>query len=126
VRGMTVTVERIEEEDEGKTIVWTCASLSTPGGSIPVKLGESKMAASLADAVPPILEWIKTAHPKGSGSGGGKGGRSSGDMKEASAKAPVAARVTRDHKNPGGGMGLMPSNQFTLAMFQVPVKLRDF
>lgn len=43
VRGMTVTVERVEEEDEGKTIVWTCASLSTPGGSIPVKLGESKM-----------------------------------------------------------------------------------
>jgi len=43
VRGMTVTVERIEEQDDGKTIVWTCASLSTPGGSIPVKLGESKM-----------------------------------------------------------------------------------
>lgn len=43
VRGMTVTVERISEEDEGKTIVWSCASLSSPGGSIPVKLGESKM-----------------------------------------------------------------------------------
>jgi hypothetical protein len=43
VRGTTVTVERISEEDDGNTIVWTCASLSTPGGSIPVKLGESKM-----------------------------------------------------------------------------------
>lgn len=43
VRGTTVTVERISEEDDGETIRWTCASLSTPGGSIPVKLGESKM-----------------------------------------------------------------------------------
>ncbi|GAA6005223.1 hypothetical protein JCM11491_002626 [Sporobolomyces phaffii] len=123
VRGTTVTVERISEEDEGRTIRWSCASLSTPGGSIPVKLGESKMAASLAGSVPPILEWIKTAHPKGSGT---KGTDSAFDSEEASAKAPVAARVTKDPTNPGGGMGLMPTGRFTLEMFQRPVKLRDF
>ncbi|GAA5909663.1 uncharacterized protein JCM6883_004592 [Sporobolomyces salmoneus] len=126
VRGTTVTVERISEEDDGETICWTCASLSTPGGSIPVKLGESKMAASLADAVPPILTWIKKAHPKGSGPGSGSANGGALETKEASSKAPVAARVTRDAKNPGGGMGLMPTHRFTLEMFQRPVKLRDF
>lgn len=48
------------------------------------------------------------------------------DAKEASSKAPVAARVTRDPSNPGGGMGLMPTGRFTLEMFQQPVKLREF
>lgn len=126
VRGTTVTVERISEEDDGDTIIWTCASLSTPGGSIPVKLGESKMAASLADAVPPILKWMKKAHPKGSGPDHGSSNGGAIDVNEASSKAPVAARVTRDVKNPGGGMGLMPSGRFTLEMFQRPVQLREF
>ncbi|GAA5982936.1 hypothetical protein JCM5350_001561 [Sporobolomyces pararoseus] len=126
VRGTTVTVERISEEEDGKTIRWTCASLSTPGGSIPVKLGESKMAASLADAVPPILKWIKKAHPKGSGADYGSTNGGALDKKESSSKAPVAARVTRDEKNPGGGMGLMPTGRFTLEMFQRPVTLREF
>ncbi|GAA5934074.1 uncharacterized protein JCM15063_000547 [Sporobolomyces koalae] len=129
VRGTTVTVERIEEADDGETIVWSCASLSTPGGSIPVKLGESKMAASLADAVPPILEWMKKAHPKGSGPDvvpKGVAGGSTKTTKEASEKAPVSARITRDVKNPGGGMGLMAAGRLTLDMFQRPVKLREF
>ncbi|GAA6061053.1 hypothetical protein JCM10212_000096 [Sporobolomyces blumeae] len=122
VRGTTVTVERIMEVDDGKTIRWICASLSTPGGSIPVKLGESKMAASLADAVPPILSWMKKAHPPGSGlSTRGAGGPA--DMEAASKKAPVAARTTRGTSS---AMGIMPQGRFTLEMFQRPVQLREY
>lgn len=42
VRGTQATVERIREVDGGD-IEWSCASLSTPGGNIPVKMAESKM-----------------------------------------------------------------------------------
>jgi cytoskeletal protein RodZ len=42
VRGTQATVERVREL-EGGEIEWSCASLSTPGGSIPVKLSEGKM-----------------------------------------------------------------------------------
>jgi hypothetical protein len=42
VRGTQATVERIREVGGGD-IEWSCASLSTPGGNIPVKMAESKM-----------------------------------------------------------------------------------
>lgn len=45
VRGTQATVERVREL-EGGEIEWTCASVSTPGGNIPVRLSESKMCVS--------------------------------------------------------------------------------
>ncbi|GAA5923024.1 hypothetical protein JCM1841_000286 [Sporobolomyces salmonicolor] len=114
VRGTTATCERIREVEGGKEIEWVCASLSTPGGSIPVKLSESKMAASLADGVPPVLDWIRRAHPPHATSSAG------------TPKTPTAPKVTRDLANPGGGMGRMPAHKFTLEMFQRPVQLRDY
>ncbi|GAA5892613.1 hypothetical protein JCM5296_006175 [Sporobolomyces johnsonii] len=113
VRGTTATCERIREVAGGKEIEWTCVSLSTPGGSIPVKLGESKMAASLADGVPPVLDWIRKAHPAPSSS-------------SSTPKTPTTPKVTRDVANPGGGMGRMPAHRFTLEMFQKPVQLREY
>ena len=47
VRGTQATVERVREL-EGGEIEWTCASLSTPGGNIPVRLSESKMCVLLS------------------------------------------------------------------------------
>ncbi|BGP14539.1 hypothetical protein JCM10213_001887 [Rhodosporidiobolus nylandii] len=122
VRGTTATVERIRELDGGE-IEWTCASLSTPGGSIPVKLSESKMAQSLADAVPSILTWMAKAHPPNASAI--KTGTYTADT-PASAQNPAKARVTGDTANPGGGMGRMPAGRFTLEMFQKEVPLRDY
>lgn len=42
VRGTQATVERIREVDGGD-IEWSCASLSTPGGNLPIKMVEGKM-----------------------------------------------------------------------------------
>ncbi|BGP38574.1 hypothetical protein JCM10449v2_002509 [Rhodotorula kratochvilovae] len=122
VRGMTATIERIRELDGGE-IEWTCASLSTPGGSIPVKLSESKMANSLADSVPSILTWMAKAHPPGASHI--KTGTYTADT-PASAQRPANVRQTAGANNPGGGMGLMPAGRFTLEMFQKEVPLRDY
>ncbi|GAA5967148.1 hypothetical protein JCM11641_000455 [Rhodosporidiobolus odoratus] len=122
VRGTTATVERIREVDGGD-IEWTCASLSTPGGSIPVKLVESKMAQSLADSVPSILTWISKAHPPNASAV--KSGTYTANS-NASAQNPSKPRVTTDVANPGGGMGRMPAGRFTLEMFQKEVPLRDY
>ncbi|GAA5829404.1 hypothetical protein JCM11251_005036 [Rhodosporidiobolus azoricus] len=122
VRGTTATVERVREL-EGGNIEWTCASLSTPGGSIPVKLSESKMAQSLADSVPSILTWMSSAHPPNSSAV--KSGTYTADS-AASAANPSKPRVTADLANPGGGMGIMPAGRLRLEDFQKEVVLRDF
>ncbi|GAA6037968.1 hypothetical protein JCM8097_009514 [Rhodosporidiobolus ruineniae] len=122
VRGTTATVERIRELPGGD-IEWACASLSTPGGSIPVKLSESKMAQSLADGVPPILQWMSERHPPNASAI--KSHEYTADS-VASAQNPTKPRVTTDVANPGGGMGKMPPGRFTLEMFQKPVPLRDY
>ncbi|GAA6003145.1 uncharacterized protein JCM10292_002890 [Rhodotorula paludigena] len=122
VRGTQATVERVREL-EGGTIEWSCASLSTPGGNIPVKLSESKMANSLADAVPSILAWMNRSHPPGASHI--KSGTYTADT-PANAQKPARLRQTQDAANPGGGMGLMPAGRFTLEMFQKEVPLRDY
>ncbi|GAA5868715.1 hypothetical protein JCM8547_003792 [Rhodosporidiobolus lusitaniae] len=122
VRGTSCTVERIKEIDGGD-IEWTCASLSTPGGSIPVKLSESKMSQSLADAVPSVLSWMQKAHPPNASAI--KTGTYTADS-TASAQNPTKPRVTTDVVNPGGGMGKMPAGRLTLEMFQREVPLRDY
>ncbi|GAA5936631.1 hypothetical protein JCM3775_000151 [Rhodotorula graminis] len=121
VRGTQATVERVREL-EGGEIEWTCASLSTPGGSIPVRLSESKMSQSLADAVPTILTWMAKSHPPGASHI--KSGGYTADS-PASAQRPAKLRQTAQTANPGGGMGLMPAGRFTLEMFQREVPLRD-
>ncbi|GAA5884478.1 hypothetical protein JCM6882_005267 [Rhodosporidiobolus microsporus] len=123
VRGTTATVERVRELEDGD-IEWCCASLSTPGGSIPVKLSESKMANSLADAVPSILTWMSHAHPPSSRSI--KSGSYTVADSPASAANPSKPRVTADTDNPGGGMGRMPPHRFRLEDFQKEVPLREY
>ncbi|KAK4053558.1 hypothetical protein OIV83_001726 [Microbotryomycetes sp. JL201] len=61
VRGRLVSVERIKRTRQNGELVteWSCCSRSTPGGSIPVRVAESHMAASLADSVPPFLQYLE-------------------------------------------------------------------
>ncbi|BGP23413.1 hypothetical protein Rt10032_c02g0848 [Rhodotorula toruloides] len=122
VRGTQATVERVREL-EGGEIEWSCASLSTPGGNIPVKLSEGKMAASLADAVPAILSWMSKKYPPNAGAI--KSGTYS-STSDASARKPAQLRTTKDAANPGGGMGVMPAGKLPLELFRRPVKLREF
>ncbi|KAJ8295963.1 putative CDP-alcohol phosphatidyltransferase class-I family protein C22A12.10 [Rhodotorula toruloides] len=121
VRGTQATVERVREL-EGGEIEWSCASLSTPGGNIPVKLSEGKMAASLADAVPSILTWMSSKYPPNASSI--KSGTYS-STSDASARKPAQLRTTKDAANPGGGMGVMPAGRLPLELFRKPVKLRE-
>ncbi|GAA5976332.1 hypothetical protein JCM10908_005462 [Rhodotorula pacifica] len=126
VRGTQATVERIRELDGGG-IEWSCASLSTPGGNIPVKLAEGKMAQSLADGVPAVLTWMDKKYPPSASHI--KNGTYTADS-EATARNPAPVRVTDKSAHPGGSHGLMPPmaarGLWTLEMFQQPVLLRDY
>ncbi|GAA6019483.1 hypothetical protein JCM10207_001404 [Rhodosporidiobolus poonsookiae] len=124
VRGTQATIERVREVDGGD-IEWSCASLSTPGGSIPVKLSESKMSQTIADAVPSVLAWMAKAHPPSASSSGVKTGTYTADSAP-SAQNPTKPRVTSDLDNPGGGMGRMPAGKLPLHLFQQEVPLREY
>lgn len=153
VRGTQVTVERIREV-EGGEIEWSNASLSTPGGNLPVKMVEGKMrvalplpagrqssrsteadcglfvvdrAQNLADAVPAILTWMNKKYPPSAS--GVKNGTYTADS-EATARNPVPVRTTDTSEHPGGSHGRMPAmasqGTWTVEMFQQPVHLREF
>lgn len=83
MRGSYVAVEEVKELENGE-IEWTCASRSTPGGSIPTRLAESHMfvlffslslvwtlmesrerrASSLATHIPHYFSWLKARNEK--------------------------------------------------------------
>ncbi|KAM0788619.1 hypothetical protein ACM66B_001738 [Microbotryomycetes sp. NB124-2] len=60
VRGRLTSVEQVKRVNkDGHTVMqWSCCSRSTPGGSIPIRVAESHMAASLADSVQPFLKYL--------------------------------------------------------------------
>lgn len=43
VRGRYCSVEEVRKMENGE-VVWRCASMSTPGGSIPIRIAESHMS----------------------------------------------------------------------------------
>ncbi|KAF8643777.1 hypothetical protein AX16_008796 [Volvariella volvacea WC 439] len=63
VRGRYVSVERIQELENGK-IEWRMATSSTPGGSIPSFIVESTMAGKIAQDVPHFFKWLKSLPPE--------------------------------------------------------------
>ncbi|RDX56474.1 hypothetical protein OH76DRAFT_1451588 [Lentinus brumalis] len=57
VKGRYVSVERIQELDNGK-VEWHMATSSTPGGSIPQFVAESSMASTISHDVTHFLGWL--------------------------------------------------------------------
>ncbi|KAG8785396.1 hypothetical protein FRC12_017656 [Ceratobasidium sp. 428] len=57
VRGRYVSVERVRELDG--QVEWTMATMSNPGGMVPLFLSNSQMPSKIAEDVPHVLEWLK-------------------------------------------------------------------
>ncbi|GAA5852383.1 hypothetical protein JCM9279_001182 [Rhodotorula babjevae] len=68
VRARYVSVEHVEEDDEGG-VVWTMAVASDAGGAIPRWITERAMPAKVAEDVPSFVEWV-TKTEKGEGGEG--------------------------------------------------------
>jgi len=57
--GKYVSVERIAEIEEGRTVEWRMATCLTPGGSIPQFLTELSIPGQIAKDVPHLIHWLK-------------------------------------------------------------------
>ncbi|GAA5967010.1 hypothetical protein JCM11641_000414 [Rhodosporidiobolus odoratus] len=58
VRGRYVSVEHVQETEEGGT-VWTMAVSSDPGGWVPRLISDWVMPGKVSEDVPSFLEWMK-------------------------------------------------------------------
>ncbi|RPD66414.1 hypothetical protein L226DRAFT_542957 [Lentinus tigrinus ALCF2SS1-7] len=57
VKGRYVSVERLQELDDGK-VEWRMATSSTPGGNIPQFVADSSMASTISHDVTHFLAWL--------------------------------------------------------------------
>ncbi|GAA5925693.1 hypothetical protein JCM3775_001475 [Rhodotorula graminis] len=76
VRARYVSVEHVEEDEEGG-VVWTMAVSSDAGGAIPRCITERAMPNKIAQDVPSFVEWVTrtgTGGSRGEGEGEGEGG----------------------------------------------------
>ncbi|KAG9125183.1 hypothetical protein FRC07_008660 [Ceratobasidium sp. 392] len=58
VRGRYVSVERVKEVDG--QVEWAMATMSNPGGRIPIFLSDSQMPSKISQDVPHVLAWLKS------------------------------------------------------------------
>lgn len=56
VKGRYVSVERLQEVEGGK-VIWTMATSSTPGGSIPQFVAESSMGSQISAVRSPVIHY---------------------------------------------------------------------
>jgi len=57
VRGRYVSIERVQERDDGK-VEWRMATSSTPGGNIPNFIVQKSTPGQVANDVPMFLKWL--------------------------------------------------------------------